>query len=452
MAEETTTANEPQEMAGAESAPAAETPEETPTTPPAEANEAADLADALLESAEPAESIETPEADAETAATEAPAPPATGGKKWLKLLAALLLLAACAATGLVFWYQQYCNSPTGLAEEVTVIISRGAGVRRIGELLAEKGVLQNDLRYLALARLSGLAPKLKAGEYSFTPGMTPPEILQKIADGKVVLHPVTVVEGLRLEQIAEVFAKEGRADAEKFLRLARDPDFIKQSGLKGELPDNLEGYLFPDTYLLTREMDEEALLRRMVGRFQEVWDGLPSHEQGKLTRHEILTLASVVEKETGAAAERPLIARVFLNRLDQGMKLQSDPTVIYGMGAAYTGKIRKADLRNPTSHNTYTIPGLPPGPICSPGRAALAAVLAPAESDALYFVSKNDGTHVFSKTLAEHNRAVDVYQRGKKPEEAATETKETGTERATAEEVWENPQEEATETDETPQE
>ena len=430
MPEETKT-NEPGE---AESLESAERPAETPaTTPPADAGEAPDAADALLESAESAELSETLEADAATgqetdegasAPADASEPFPGGGKKWLKLLAALLLLAACAAAGPGLWYRQYCTTPTGLAEETTVIIPKGAGARRIGELLAEKGVLKNDIRYVALVRLSGLVPKLKAGEYRFAPGMTPPEILQKIADGKVEPHPVTVVEGLRLEQIAEVFARDGWVDAEKFLRLARDPAFIKQSGLKGDLPDNLEGYLFPDTYFMTREMNEEELLRRMVARFQSVWDGLPEHGQSKLRRHEILTLASVVEKETGAAAERPLIARVFLNRLDQGMRLQSDPTVIYGMGAAYTGKIRKADLRAATSHNTYVIPGLPPGPICSPGRAALAAVLAPAESDALYFVSKNDGAHVFSKTLAEHNRAVNVYQRGKKQGKAAEEVKE----------------------------
>ena len=149
----------------------------------------------------------------------------------------------------------------------------------------------------------------------------------------------------------------------------------------------------------------------MVQRFEEVWASLPKTGQAGLSRHQVLTLASVVEKETGQAQERPLIARVFLNRLELGMRLQSDPTVIYGLGDAFSGNLRRKDLRTPSSHNTYVIPGLPPGPICSPGRAALAAVLAPAQSNALYFVSRNDGSHVFSTTLAEHNRAVNIYQR-----------------------------------------
>lgn len=333
-------------------------------------------------------------------------------KKWLRVLAGLFILLGNVVALAGFWFWHYCRTPAPLLAETTVLIPRGAGVRQIGALLAEKGVLQNDVRYLVYLRASGLGPMLQAGEYRFAPGLTPPQVLEKIAKGEVLRHPVTVVEGLKLEEIAAVFAQGGWVDSSKFLRLTRDAAFIRS--LKLETADleaaSLEGYLFPDTYLMVRGMGEEELIRQMVRSFQRVWASLDSGKT-ELSQHEVLTLASVVEKETGQAVERPLIARVFLNRLKLGMPLQSDPTVIYGMGARFTGNLRKSDLRAPSSHNTYVIPGLPPGPICSPGKAALEAVLSPASSEALYFVSRNDGSHVFSKTLAEHNRAVQLYQR-----------------------------------------
>ncbi|MDO5673672.1 MAG: endolytic transglycosylase MltG [bacterium] len=340
-------------------------------------------------------------------------------KIWLRLLAGALILVAGAAAIAGLWFRHYCRTPAPLLAETTVLIPKGAGVRRIGALLAEKRVLQNDVRYLVYLRLSGLGPRLQAGEYSFAPGLTPPQVLEKIVRGEVLRHPVTIVEGLKLEEIAAVFARGGWVDSAEFLRLARDPAFIRSLKLETA---SLEGYLFPDTYLMVRGMGEEELIRRMVRSFQRVWASLDSAVTD-LSRHEVLTLASVVEKETGQAVERPLIARVFLNRLKLGMPLQSDPTVIYGMGERFSGNLRKSDLRAPSSHNTYVIPGLPPGPICSPGRAALEAVLKPASSDALYFVSRNDGSHVFSKTLAEHNRAVQLYQRGGKKPQTQTQTK-----------------------------
>lgn len=325
--------------------------------------------------------------------------------RWL----ALGLLALCAlGAGLGFWFWKFTTHTS--QNTVTVQIPKGANLHQISALLAEKGLAPKDFRCLLWLRLSGLAGQLKAGEYRFAAGMTPPEVLRKIARGEVDRHPVTVVEGLRLEQIAAAFAAGGYADAAEFLRLCRDPAFVRELGIQA---DNLEGYLFPETYFMDNGQKEKALIRRMVRQFQQVWKGLSGVEQSGLTQHEIVTLASVVEKETGKASERPLVARVFLNRLKLGMPLQSDPTVIYGLGADWRGRLRKADLRQPTPHNTYVIKGLPPGPICSPGKAALEAVLHPADSEALYFVSRNDGSHVFSRTLAEHNRAVNQFQRGK---------------------------------------
>jgi UPF0755 protein len=282
-------------------------------------------------------------------------------------------------------------------------------VRAIGGLLAANGILKNDIRYLCLVYFSGLKSRLQAGEYSIPLGLTPPEVLRLLATGSTLRHHVTIPEGADLEQIAALFEKDGWIKRDRFLALVQDVAFIKKLEIDAL---NLEGYLFPETYTLVRyETDESSVIRMMVNRFHQVWKELDIQETHGLNSHQLLTLASIVEKETGAAAERPLIARVFFNRLSRKMRLQSDPTVIYGI-RDFNGNLTRADLKKETPYNTYVIPALPPGPICSPGRAALEAVLRPADSEALYFVSKNDGTHIFSTTLADHNRAVQTYQRG----------------------------------------
>ena len=281
-------------------------------------------------------------------------------------------------------------------------------MRGIGAILAAKGILKDDIRYLALVRFAGLTSRLKAGEYRFPAGLTPPEVLQVLATGATIRHQVTVPEGLTVEQVATLFAGQGWVRRDRFLALARDPGFLSGLGIEVE---HLEGYLFPETYTLIRqETDEASVLRQMVAQFEREWATIRPAEPGPMTRHQLVTLASIVEKETGVAEERPLIARVFLNRLQRNMRLQSDPTVIYGI-PDFTGNLTRAQLRQATPYNTYVIPALPPGPICNPGRAALEAVLRPADANALYFVSKNDGTHVFSTNLADHNRAVRTYQK-----------------------------------------
>ena len=322
--------------------------------------------------------------------------------------------------GLLGWYALFIFTPSKGTGSVTVTIPQGAGVRQIGLLLAEKKLLTNDLRYLVYVRLSGLGSRLKAGEYSFPYGLTPSEVLRKIARGEVVLHPVTIVEGMNIEQIASLFAQGNWVDGKRFLNLCQDKQFIQELGL--DMP-SLEGYLFPDTYYMVKGMDEKKLIRWMVQRFNAVWSTLPPLTDTSLNKNKVVTLASIVEKETGQEQERPLIARVFLNRLKLGMPLQSDPTVIYGLGKDYDGNLHKADLQKATLYNTYVIPALPPGPICNPGKAALLAVLQPTPSKALYFVAKNDGFHFFSATLAEHNRAVNLYQKSKVKDQSAIEKK-----------------------------
>ncbi|MDD2464511.1 MAG: endolytic transglycosylase MltG [Desulfobulbus sp.] len=326
----------------------------------------------------------------------------------------LLILLSCVVlctAGLGLWYHSYLTTPAPGQGEIVITIPQGMGVHGIGKLLASEGLLKNDIRYLCLVYLSGNTARLKAGEYSITRGLTPPAVLQLLVDGRTLRHRLTIPEGMDVEQVAQLFSRDGWIKNERFLHLTRDAAFISRLGV--EAP-SLEGYLFPETYTLVRnEADEQSVLKLMVARFQQVWEELAVPEAvNGLNRHQLVILASIVERETGAAEERPLIARVFLNRLKRKMRLQSDPTVIYGL-LDFNGNITKADLKRETPYNTYVIPALPVGPICNPGRAALEAVVHPAESNALYFVSRNDGTHVFSTNLADHNRAVRQYQRGR---------------------------------------
>ncbi len=306
-----------------------------------------------------------------------------------------------------YWFWSYTTTVSPGNGSVVVQIPKGVGVRAIGALLEEQKLITNDIRFLVLVRLNGSASKLRAGEYQIEYGLTPVEVLQVLAHGKVYYHSVTVPEGMTALEIAEIFSKAGWGKVERYLELLSDKKIPPSFGVEQV---SLEGYLFPDTYYLTKgEMDEKKILAMMTDRFFEIIKALP-YKKSEFSLHQIVTLASIVEKETGAASERPLIARVFLNRLQKKMRLQSDPTVIYGI-PEFNGNITKADLRRATPYNTYVIAAIPPGPICSPGKESIKAVLSPAYSEALFFVSKNDGTHFFSKTLREHNRAVRKYQK-----------------------------------------
>jgi UPF0755 protein len=289
-----------------------------------------------------------------------------------------------------------------------VFIPKGSSVEEIGNLLEAAGLVDADPRFLLLTRILGVASRLPAGEFILDANQNPVDLINQLADAKPVQHQLTVVEGLRMEEIAELFAASDWIDKDRFLSLARDPGVIASFGLDGVA--SLEGYLFPDTYLLTKPSPgEEKILARLVNRALEVYDSLDRGDSD-LSRHQVFTLASIVEKETGKADERPVIASVFHNRLMRRMKLQSDPTVIYGING-FTGPLTKRDLKTPTPYNTYAIDGLPPGPICSPGGESLQAAMKPANTGYLYFVSRNDGSHYFSTSLREHNQAVRKYQR-----------------------------------------
>jgi UPF0755 protein len=320
------------------------------------------------------------------------------------LLVGLLLagLAAAAAVGAL-----QPRDPGG-AEQVFVVAA-GESLPEIARRLEQAGLVRHRLAVEFLGRAGGLAGRLQRGEYRLSPAQSPGEILEQIASGRVIAYEVAFPEGFTAAQFAERLADAGLADRDAFLALVRDPATAAQLGVEG---GSLEGYLFPETYRFPRGLAPLELARAMVGQFLAVWAGIaPRARERGLAMRDVVILASLIEKETGAQAERPLIASVFLNRLRLGMRLETDPAVIYGI-EDFDGNLRRGDLENPENpYNTYRIAGLPPGPIANPGADALRAVVEPAETEYLYFVSRNDGSHAFSKTYAEHLAAVNRHQR-----------------------------------------
>jgi UPF0755 protein len=303
--------------------------------------------------------------------------------------------------------------PGATADAAVVIeIRKGQPQPEIARLLAERGVVSDAGAFIRLGRWTRRWRRLKAGEYRVSPAQTPWQVFDTLSSGISIPHPVTVREGENMYEIAAEIEALELAPRARILELCRDPRFIASLPFEGAPPPTLEGYLFPDTYHFNRALAPENMLRQMVRHFRQVWgpeQDRRARELG-LTRHQAVTLASMIEKETGASQDRPLISSVFHNRLRKHMRLQSDPTTIYGIWERYAGNLKKSDLLTDTPWNTYTIPGLPVGPIGNPGRAAIEAALAPAPTDYLYFVSQNDGTTRFSSTLEAHNSAVKTYQ------------------------------------------
>jgi UPF0755 protein len=291
----------------------------------------------------------------------------------------------------------------------TVVVREGDRLADVAERLRNAGVVRSTVVFRAWARLTGRDRTLQPGRYRFTEPLDVSGVLQVLAAG-VPTQEITVPEGLTVREIATLLASRGLADVDEVVCLAADPDFLLTAGVPGP---QLEGYLFPDTYRFAPDATAREVLETMVRRFHERFD-VERHRRVAARRwsvNDVVTLASIIEKETGLAAERPLIAAVFANRLRLGMPLQSDPTVIYAI-PEFSGNLTRADLARRSPYNTYVTSGLPPGPIANPGLAALDAAMTPADTPALYFVSRNDGSHEFSTTLAEHNRAVARYQRG----------------------------------------
>jgi len=296
---------------------------------------------------------------------------------------------------------------------VTIEIPRGAGFSRITGLLEEAGLIKHKKLFYLLAKLKDAPTNIRAGEYDMDSSMSPTDAINKLVKGNIKGYRVPIPEGFNIHQIAARLTSSDLVNEEEFIKAASDPQFVSSLGIRG---GSFEGYLFPDTYIFDRSMDEKGIIKLMVNRFRQVAtpDMLKRAAELALTTEEFVTLASIIEKEGGPKEEKALISAVFHNRLRDGMRLQSDPTVIYGI-KDFDGNITKKHLRSKTPYNTYRIWGLPPGPIANPGRDSLLAALYPADVPYLYFVSQNNGSHHFSTNLASHNKAVLKYQikRGK---------------------------------------
>lgn len=331
-------------------------------------------------------------------------------KKCVVAIVFAALVAAAVAGGVVWWAQR----PMALATpELDVTIKPHSSLRSVSSQLNRGGVPVEPELFVLMTRVLGLSAQLKSGNYAFKSGITPYEVLQKIARGDVNEYVATVIEGWTLQKMrAEL---DGNPALKHDTAGMSDTDLLRAIGAAEVDRASAEGLFFPDTYLFDKNTSDLAVYQRayrlMQVRLTEAWNARAPNLPYK-TPYDALVMASIVEKETGRAQDRPLVAAVFANRLRIGMPLQTDPTVIYGLGPAYGGKLRKKDLQTDTPYNTYTRMGLPPTPIALPGVAALTATLNPAASTALYFVSRGDGSSIFSDTLGDHNKAVDKYIRG----------------------------------------
>ncbi len=330
---------------------------------------------------------------------------------WLPILLYLIFLS-----GYEVW--KGCTQPVSeTGKNKIVLIPTGSTFSSAAQQLETEGLIKSKKAFYCLAWCKNATTRIQAGEYELSPAQTPIEILDYLVQGKIRQYIVTIPEGYNLFQIDGLLANAKLISSDSFLRVARDKKILRTLGIKA---DSAEGYVYPDTYQLTKDATAREMLRTFVNHFWEVWN---SEEFSRRTEelgvqiHDIVTIASIVEKEAMRSRERPLIACVFWNRVKKNMPLQADPTVHYGILVETKVKKRRLrwkDLRKMTPYNTYVNRDLPKGPISNPGKESIRATLYPSKKDYLYFVSRNNGTHCFSRTLAEHNRAVNQYQRRRK--------------------------------------
>ena len=327
----------------------------------------------------------------------------------MKRLLGFLFLALLLAAGYVGLEVKRRLEPAAIAAAPRLfVVEEGAGLRRVASGLEAAGLIRDARVFEALGRYEEAQNQLRAGEYELAATQTPGEILDTIVSGRIKLWPVTVPEGLTAVEIAPLVEAAGLAQADAFLAVVNDPASPDRFGVEGP---GLEGYLFPETYHLAHGLTAEQVVAAFVAQFKTVWDPIAAAAEARgLTMRQAVTLASIVEKETAVPDERPVVSAVFHNRMRIGMRLETDPTVIYGI-ANFDGNLTRAHLEDASNpYNTYRNAGLPPGPIANPGAGALRAAALPAASEALFFVSRNDGSHVFSRTYEEHVGNVQRFQ------------------------------------------
>ena len=340
----------------------------------------------------------------------------------MKKIILILILAVFAGTlgaGYSVW-KGFLNNPGSTPEqEIIYEVVPGKSFSSVAKDLELKGIISNAAFFSFFARLTGEASKMKVGEYLFKTTMRPTEVMGILISGKSIGRNFTISEGLNIYEIADLIEPLGIGKREEFLKEVQDPEFVK--ALLGEQVSSLEGYLFPETYQVTKYTEMKVLIRSMVQKFMAVYTPLvPLANARGWSRQQVVTLASIIEKETGAPEERPLISSVFHNRLKKGMMLQTDPTILYAKmrrSGHFEIKIGSAGLALEDDYNTYRHKGLPPGPIANPGAESLRAALSPATSEYLFFVSQNNGTHIFSKDYGSHQKAVAKFQQDPKMRE-----------------------------------
>lgn len=343
-----------------------------------------------------------------SAVSEPIAPPPKRRLRALVIAFCVAMAIAVAMAGTAKWLLAPVSDS---AAELHIDVASGSSLWRIATDLEKAGIVRSGRALVLLARWRGVAAKVRAGEYALSPSWGTPRVLDQLVAGRVVTYEVVLPEGLTAAEIAVRLEAATVARADEFLAVTRDPVIAREFGVEGA---NLEGYLFPETYRMPHGLSAKQVARVLFDQFRAQWVPLAADANARgLSMQQVVTLASIVEKETGAPDERPLVASVFWNRLASGMRLESDPTTIYGI-RDFDGNLRRAHLEDETNPwNTYRIQGLPPTPIANPGAASLAATVRPAASEYLYFVAKGDGTHIFSRSYAEHLANVARYQRGR---------------------------------------
>jgi UPF0755 protein len=329
------------------------------------------------------------------------------------IVSALVVLLGLFLGFFYFITQDFYNRPlSSNGKQIVFAVETGDSFNAVAKKLEEKGLIRSSNLLILVARLNNLRSKLKAGDYYLNAALSPKEIIQVLTSGKSILRTFTVSEGLNIYEVALLFEKQGYGKKADFLEVCFNKELLRN--ILGDDVYSCEGYLYPETYNIEKKTSAEKLIEIMLKLFLKNYEEV-SHKQNLVgwSRHQIVTLASIIEKETGQASERPLISSVFHNRIKKRMKLQTDPTVLYGIldqTKSYRENITRKDLETPTRYNTYTNFGLPYGPISNPGKDAITAVFEPAESEFIFFVSRNNGTHIFAKDYEDHAKNVRAFQ------------------------------------------